>query len=133
TDALAEMLRKHRPIYVHTHFNHPRECTPEAAAALGRLADAGCVLGNQMVLLKGVNDDPETVVELNLWLLKNRCRPYYIFQCDMAEGITHFRTPIEAGLAIIDRLRGHCSGMAVPHFVVDLPGGGGKISLLPEY
>lgn len=133
TADLASVLRRHRPLYVHTHFNHPRECTPEAALALERLADAGCVLGNQMVLLRGVNDDPEVVAQLNRWLLKHRCRPYYIFQCDMAQGITHFRTPIETGLRIIDRLRGHMSGMAVPHFVIDLPGGGGKISLLPEY
>ncbi|MBH25675.1 MAG: lysine 2,3-aminomutase [Myxococcales bacterium] len=133
TPALAEVLRRHRPVYVHTHFNHPRECTPEAARALNLLADAGCVLGNQMVLLRGVNDDPELVVTLNRWLLRQRCRPYYMFQCDMAQGITHLRTPLSTGLKIIDRLRGHCSGMAVPHFVVDLPGGGGKISLLPEY
>ena len=133
TPALAEALRRHRPVYVHTHFNHPRECTPEAARALNLLADAGCVLGNQMVLLRGVNADPELVVTLNRWLLRQRCRPYYMFQCDMAQGITHLRTPLSTGLKIIDRLRGHCSGMAVPHFVVDLPGGGGKISLLPEY
>ena len=133
TPGLAEVLRRHRPVYVHTHFNHPRECTDEAAEALERLADAGCVLGNQMVLLKGVNDDPEAVLALNRWLLRHRCRPHYIFQCDMAEGITHFRTPLDTGVSIIDRLRGHASGMAVPHFVIDLPGGGGKVSLLPRY
>lgn len=133
TPALADVLRRHRPIYVHTHFNHPRECTPEAALALERLADAGCVLGNQMVLLKGVNDNAETVLKLNRWLLRHRCRPYYIFQCDMAQGITHLRTPLQAGIDIVAALRGHTSGMAVPHFVVDLPGGGGKVSLLPEY
>lgn len=133
TPALADLLRRHRPVYIHTHFNHPRECTPAAALALNRLADAGCVLGNQMVLLKGVNDDPDAVAELNLWLLKHRCRPYYIFQCDMAQGITHFRTPLSAGLDILKRLRGHHSGMATPHFVVDLPGGGGKIPLVPEH
>jgi len=133
TEALAAMLRRHRPLYVHTHFNHPKECTPEAALALERLADAGCVLNNQMVLLKGVNDDPETVRTLNLWLLRHRTRPYYMFQCDMAQGITHFRTPLSTGVRIIDALRGHVSGMAVPHFVIDLPGGGGKVSLLPEY
>ena len=133
TPGLAETLKRHRPVYVHTHFNHPRECTPESARALEMLADAGCVLGNQMVLLKGVNDDAEAVRTLNRWLLKHRCRPYYIFQCDMAQGITHFRTPLSKGVEIIDKLRGHTSGMAVPHFVVDLPGGGGKISLLPQY
>jgi lysine 2,3-aminomutase len=132
TDGLAQMLSRHRPVYVHTHFNHPNECTPEAALALERLADAGCVLGNQMVLLRGVNDDPDTVAELNLWLLRQRCRPYYMFQCDMAQGITHFRTPLSRGLDIVRALRGHHSGMAVPHFVVDLPGGGGKIELAPD-
>jgi lysine 2,3-aminomutase len=132
TDGLGDVLRRHRPVYVHTHFNHPAECTPEAARALAVLADAGCVLGNQMVLLKGVNDDPETVRTLNLWLLRHRCRPYYMFQCDMAQGITHFRTPIETGLEILRALRGWSSGMAVPHFVVDLPGGGGKIELTPD-
>ena len=132
TDALGDVLRRHRPVYVHTHFNHPRECTPDAARALAVLADAGCVLGNQMVLLKGVNDSAETVRRLNLWLLRNRCRPYYMFQCDMAQGITHFRTPVETGLEILRALRGWSSGMAVPHFVIDLPGGGGKIELTPD-
>lgn len=132
TPALGTLLRRHRPIYVHTHFNHPAECTPEAARALEILADAGCVLGNQMVLLRGVNDDAETVREVNLWLLRHRCRPYYLFQCDMAQGITHLRTPLRKGLEIIEALRGHNSGMAVPHFVIDLPGGGGKIELTPD-
>jgi lysine 2,3-aminomutase len=97
------------------------------------LADAGCVLGNQMVLLKGVNDDADTVLTLNRWLLRHRCRPYYIFQADMAAGITHFRTPLSTGLGIIEQLRGRISGMGVPHFAVDLPGGGGKITLTPDY
>jgi lysine 2,3-aminomutase len=132
TEALAAKLSRHRPLYVHTHFNHPRECTPEAALALRRLADAGCVLNNQMVLLKGVNDAPETVRALNLWLLRQRCQPYYMFQCDMAQGISHLRTPLSRGLEIIAALRGWSSGMAVPHFVVDLPGGGGKVTLTPE-
>lgn len=133
TPELADVLRQVRPLYVHTHFNHPAECTPEAALALERLADAGCVLGNQMVLLRGVNDDPEVVLELNRWLLKHRCRPYYIFQADMAEGITHFRTPIRKGLEIVEYLRGRISGMGVPHFAIDLPEGLGKITLTPEY
>jgi lysine 2,3-aminomutase len=133
TPALCDVLRKVRPLYVHTHFNHPKECTPEAALALERLADAGCVLGNQMVLMRGVNDDEETVLQLNRWLLKHRCRPYYIFQADMAQGITHFRTPLKRGIEIIDFLRGRISGMGVPHFAIDLPGGGGKITLTPEY
>lgn len=132
TPALASLLRGVRPLYVHTHFNHPAECTDAAALALERLADAGCVLGNQMVLLRGVNDDPETVLTLNRWLLRHRCRPYYMLQADMAVGITHFRTPLQTGLAIVEHLRGRISGMGVPHFVVDLPGGGGKIALTPD-
>lgn len=133
TPALAAILGSVRPLYVHTHFNHPAECTAEAARALNLLADAGCVLGNQMVLLRGVNDAPATVLELNRWLLRQRCRPYYIFQADMARGITHFRTPLRTGLAIVDFLRGRISGMGVPHFAIDLPDGGGKITLTPDY
>ncbi|AKU90709.1 lysine 2,3-aminomutase [Vulgatibacter incomptus] len=133
TDDFAYMLRKHAPVFVNTHFNHPKECTAEAFEACRKLADAGAVLGNQMVLLKGVNDDPKIVKELNHKLLMMRVRPYYIYQCDLSQGISHFRTPIEKGLEIIESLRGHTSGLAVPHFVVDAPGGGGKIPLLPEY
>ncbi len=129
TPALTEMLAKYAPIYVNTHFNHPKECTKEAFDACARLVNAGCVVGNQMVLLKGVNDDPKVVKELNHKLLMMRVRPYYIFQCDLAQGISHFRTPIETGLNIIENLRGWTSGLAVPHFVVDAPGGGGKIPL----
>ncbi len=132
TDDLARMLRAHHPVYVNTHFNHPKECTAEAFEACARLADAGCVLSNQMVLLKGVNDDPRTVLELNHELLLMRVRPYYIYQCDLAQGISHFRTPIETGVKIIEALRGHTSGLAVPHFVVDAPGGGGKIAIAPD-
>ncbi len=130
---LAQILKKYHPIYVHTHFNHPKECTREAFDACALLADAGCVLNNQMVLLRGVNDDPAVVLELNQKLLMMRVKPYYIFQCDMAQGLSHLRTPIAKGIEIIDSLRGWTSGIAVPHFVVDLPGGGGKVSLLPEY
>ncbi len=133
TPALAAMLRRYHPLYVNTHFNHEKECTPEAAAALALLADAGCVLGNQMVLLRGVNDDPPMVKRMNQWLLRQRCRPYYIFQADVARGISHFRTPLQSGLDIIEALRGHTSGLAVPHYVVDLPGGGGKVSVQPDY
>jgi lysine 2,3-aminomutase len=133
TDSFAQMLKKYHPVFVHTHFNHPKECTQEAFDACAKLADAGCVINNQMVLLKGVNDKPEIVKELNHKLLMMRVRPYYIFQCDMSQGISHFRTPIETGLNIIEHLRGWTSGMAVPHFVVDAPGGGGKIPLLPDY
>ncbi len=133
TPTFADMLSRHRPIYINTHFNHPAECSQESALALRRLLDAGCVLGNQMVLLKDVNDDPQTVMALNRRLLRQGCRPYYILQCDMAQGITHFRTPLKTGLEIMDHLRGRLSGVGVPHFVVDLPGGGGKIELLPDY
>ena len=133
TDDFVSILKKHGPMYVHTHFNHPAECTAEAFDACLRIAEAGVPINNQMVLLKGVNDDPMVVKKLNHLLLMMRVRPYYIFQCDMSQGISHFRTPISVGLNIIEHLRGHTSGMAVPHFVVDAPGGGGKIPLLPEY
>ena len=133
TDDLVKMLRKHHPVFVNTHFNHPKECTAEAFEAARRLADAGCVIGNQMVLLKGVNDDPKVVKELNHKLLLMRIRPYYIYQCDLSQGIGHFRTPIEKGFEIIEGLRGHTSGLAVPHMVIDAPGGGGKIPILPKY
>jgi lysine 2,3-aminomutase len=133
TDSFAKMLSKYHPVFIHTHFNHPKECTKEAFDACAKLADAGCVINNQMVLLKGVNDDAKIVKELNHKLLMMRVRPYYIFQCDMSQGISHFRTPIEKGLEIIENLRGWTSGMAVPHFVVDCPGGGGKIPLVPQY
>lgn len=133
TPDLAAQFKQHHPIFVSTHFNHLKECTEEAALALNTLADAGCVVGNQMVLLKGINDDPEMVRKMNQWLLKNRCRPYYIFQCDSVEGASHFRTPVESGVAIIKALRGWTSGLAVPHYVVDLPRGGGKVPLQPDY
>ncbi|HEY7724124.1 MAG TPA: KamA family radical SAM protein [Anaeromyxobacteraceae bacterium] len=133
TDDLVRMLRRHQPVYVNTHFNHPKECTAEAFEAARRLADGGCAIGNQMVLLKGINDDPRTVMELNHKLLLMRVRPYYIYQCDLAKGISHFRTPIEAGRKIIRALRGHTSGLAVPYFVVDAPEGGGKIPVNPDY
>lgn len=133
TREFANMLRKHMPVFVHTHFNHPKEITRETYEACRLLADAGCNLGNQMVLLKGVNDDPKIVKEMNHKLLMMSVRPYYIYQCDLAKGISHFRTPIETGLKIIEHLRGWTSGMAVPHFVIDAPKGGGKIPVLPEY
>lgn len=132
TPALCDVLRRARPLYLHTHFNHPAELGPEAKRALRDLLDAGCVLGNQMVLLAGVNDSPEVVMTLNRELLIQGCRPYYILQCDMAEGITHFRTPLSKGLEIMRHLRGRIGGMGVPDFVVDLPGGGGKIELVPD-
>lgn len=131
TPNLAATLRELRPIYVNTHFNHPRELNADAFAALRLLGDAGCVLGNQMVLLRGVNDDPDTVMELNRRLLRAGCRPYYMLQCDMAEGISHFRTPLQSGLDIMEHLRGRIGGLGIPDFVVDLPDGGGKVELVP--
>lgn len=133
TDDFVYMLKKHQPVFVNTHFNHPKECTAEALDACRKLADAGCVMGNQMVLLKGVNDDYRIVKELNHRLLLMRVRPYYIYQCDLSQGISHFRTSIKTGLDIMENLRGHTSGLAVPTYVVDAPGGGGKIPMLPEY
>ena len=132
TPELLATLRPFHPIFVNTHFNHPRECTPEAALALNRLADAGFAVGNQMVLLRGINDDAQSVETLNRWLLRQRCRPYYILQCDPVGGTAHLRTPVQAGVDIIDRLRGRVSGLGVPQLVVDLPGGGGKVTLVPE-
>lgn len=133
TDDFVYMLKQHQPVFVNTHFNHPKECSAETLDACRKLADAGCVIGNQMVLLKGVNDDYRIVKELNHRLLLMRVRPYYIYQCDLSQGISHFRTPIQVGLDIMEKLRGHTSGLAVPTFVVDAPGGGGKIPLLPDY
>jgi len=133
TPELCDILRRYHPLYINTHFNHPRELTPAAVEALGRLADAGIPLGCQTVLLKGVNDDVEVMKELMQKLLAARVRPYYIYMCDQVAGAEHFRTTIEKGLEIIQGLRGWTSGLAVPHFVIDAPGGGGKIPLLPEY
>lgn len=133
TPELAYRLRSIRSLFIHTHFNHPAECTERAAESLNLLSSSGASLGNQMVLLRNVNDDPLVVEQLNRWLLRQRCRPYYMFQADMAVGITHFRTPLSKGVEIIDHLRGRLSGPGIPHFAVDLPGGGGKITLTPDY
>ncbi|MBM3213773.1 KamA family radical SAM protein [Candidatus Poribacteria bacterium] len=132
TSELCAVLKKHHPLYINTHFNHPREVTPEAEKACGMLADAGIPLGCQTVLLRGVNDDPATMKELMQRLLRIRVKPYYIYQADLVQGTDHFRTSVRRGLEIIQALRGHTSGMAVPHFVIDAPGGGGKIALLPD-
>ena len=132
TEGLLEGLRAFHPIYVSTHFNHPNECTPEAGRALDRLADAGFNVGNQMVLLAGINDDASVVERLNRWLVRHRCRPYYMFQCDPVGGTAHLRTPISTGLQILDALRGRLSGLAIPQFAIDLPGGGGKVTLSPD-
>jgi lysine 2,3-aminomutase len=133
TPEFCEMVRKYHPVYMNTHFDHPSELTPAAVAALGRLADAGVPLGCQTVLLRGVNDSPEVMKELMHKLMKARVRPYYIYMADQVAGGEHFRTTVEKGLEIVKALRGWTSGLAVPHFVIDAPGGGGKVPLLPEY
>ncbi len=133
TDKLVGMLRKYHPIYVNTHFNHPKEMTAEAFEACRKLADAGIPVGNQSVLLKGINDCPQTMKRLVHELLMARVKPYYIYQCDLSKGISHFRTTVSKGIEIIENLRGHTTGMAVPTFVVDAPGGGGKTPVMPNY
>jgi len=133
TDKLCNMIKKYHPIYVNTHFNHPWEVTPESSKACEMLANVGIPVGNQMVIMRGVNDDPAVVKELMQMLLKIRVRPYYMYMADETKGANHFRTSIETGLKIAEALRGHTSGLAVPHFVIDAPGGGGKIPLLPNY
>jgi len=133
TDDLVAMLRKYEPIYVNTHFNHPKEITAEAREACRKLADAGIPLGNQSVLLRDVNDCPVLMKKLVQKLLCVRVKPYYIYQCDMSRGISHFRTTVSKGIEIIENLRGHTSGIAVPTFVIDAPGGGGKIPVMPDY
>jgi len=133
TDNLVNMLKKYHPIWLNTHFNHSKEMAPDAMEACRKLADAGIPLGNQSVLLRGVNDCPHIMRDLVHNLVKNRVRPYYIYQCDLSLGIEHFRTPVAKGIEIIEGLRGHTSGYAVPTFVVDAPGGGGKIPVMPQY
>jgi lysine 2,3-aminomutase len=133
TDELVAMLKKHHPVWINTHFNHPREITTSSKTALRMLADAGIPLGNQSVLLAGINDCPRIMKALVHKLVDNRVRPYYLYQCDLAEGLTHFRTPVGKGIEIMESLRGHTSGFAVPTYVVDAPGGGGKIPLTPNY
>jgi lysine 2,3-aminomutase len=133
TDDLVNMLKKYHPIWLNTHFNHPKEMTPDAQLAVKKLADAGVPLGNQSVLLRGLNDCPHIMRELVHVLVKNRIRPYYIYQCDLSLGIEHFRTKVSTGIEIIEALRGHTSGFAVPTFVVDAPGGGGKTPVMPQY
>ncbi len=133
TPQLLRMLRKYNPIWINTHFNHPSELTPDAVSACERIVDAGIPLGNQSVLLRGINDTTEVMKELLLKLVKARVRPYYLYQCDMSRGIGHFRTKVETGINIICDLTGNISGFAVPKFVIDAPGGGGKIPINPEY
>ncbi len=133
TKELVKMLKKHHPLWLNTHFNHPRELTATAQEALKKLANAGIPIGNQSVLLAGVNDCPQIMKNLNQKLVENRVRPYYLFQCDLSEGLSHFRTPIGKGVEIMESLVGHTSGFAIPRFVVDAPGGGGKIPVMPNY
>jgi lysine 2,3-aminomutase len=133
TPELCNTLRKHHPLYINTHFNHPDELTPAAVKGLAMLADAGIPLGCQTVLLRGVNDDVDVMKKLMQKLLAARVRPYYIYMCDNVAGVEHFKTTVEKGLEIVEGLRGWTSGLAVPHFVIDAPGGGGKIPLTPDY
>ncbi len=133
TDEIVSMLRKYQPIYFMTHFNHPYELTEHAKAACARIADAGIPVFNQSVLLRKINSDPAIMKKLSHELLKARAKPYYIYQCDLAEGIEHFRTSVAMGVETMEYLRGHTSGLAVPMYVIDAPGGGGKIPVIPNY
>jgi lysine 2,3-aminomutase len=133
TDELIDVLKKYQPLWINTHFNHPREITSSSKQALAKLADAGFPLGNQSVLLADVNDCPRIMKNLVHKLVQNRVRPYYLYQCDLSEGLAHFRTPVGKGIEIMESLIGHTSGFAVPTYVVDAPGGGGKIPLMPNY
>jgi lysine 2,3-aminomutase len=133
TPSLTRMLKRYHPLWMSIHFTHPDELTPETRTACTRLADAGIPLGSQTVLLAGINDDVETMRRLFHGLLQVRVRPYYLYQCDPIPGSSHFRTPVRKGLEIIQGLRGHTTGYAVPSYVIDAPGGGGKIPLLPDY
>jgi lysine 2,3-aminomutase len=133
TRSLVNILRKYHPLFISIHFTHPDELTPEVKQACERLANAGIPLGSQTVLLKGINDEVAIMKKLMQGLLRFRVRPYYIYQCDPILGSAHFRTPVSKGIEIIDGLRGHTTGYAVPQYVIDAPGGGGKIPLLPDY
>ena len=133
THDLVNVLKKHHPLWVNTHFNHPREVTASAKEALAKLANAGIPLGNQSVLLAGVNDCPRIMKVLMHKLVANRVRPYYLYQCDLSEGLSHFRTPVGKGIEILESLIGHTSGFCVPTYVIDAPGGGGKIPVMPNY
>lgn len=133
TDELVNMLKKYQPVWINVHYNHPKELTDRSRQALAKLADAGFVLGNQSVLLRGLNDCSYIFKELNQRLVENRVRPYRLYQCDLSQGIAHFRTPVSKGLEIMEHLSGHTSGFAVPEFIVDLPGGGGKTPVNPRY
>jgi lysine 2,3-aminomutase len=133
TDSLCSMLKKYHPLWVNTHFNHPKEMTDLAATACAKLVDAGIPLGNQTVLLRRVNNNPLIMKKLVKLLVANRVRPYYIYQCDLSQGIEHFRTKVSEGIEIMENLRGHTSGFAVPTFCIDGLGGGGKVPVGPNY
>lgn len=133
TDDLVAILRRYHPLWMNIHLNHSKELAPEVEAALARLADAGIPLGSQTVLMAGINDHPVIMKELMHRLVRNRVRPYYIYQCDLVQGAGHFRTPVARGLEIMEALRGHTSGYAVPTYVIDAPGGGGKVPVMPNY
>lgn len=133
TDDLVNILKKHQPLWINTHFNHPNEITSSAKEALAKLADGGFPLGNQSVLLADVNDCPRVMKSLVHKLVQNRVRPYYLYQCDLSEGLSHFRTPVGKGIEIMESLVGHTSGFARPTYVIDAPGGGGKIPVMPNY
>ncbi len=133
TDELVSVLKKYHPLWINTHFNHPRELTRSSRRALAKLADAGIPLGNQSVLLAGVNDCPRIMRSLLHKLVYNRVRPYYLYQCDLSEGLSHFRTPVGKGIEILESLIGHTSGFCIPTYVIDAPGGGGKIPVMPNY
>ncbi len=132
-EALLKVLRGYHPLWLNLHFNHPKELTPQVERALAQLADAGIPLGSQTVLLSGVNDCPHIIKALMHGLVRNRVRPYYLYQCDLVHGAGHFRTPVATGIAIMEALRGHTSGFAVPTYVIDAPEGGGKVPILPNY
>ena len=133
TDSLLTILKKYKFVWLNTHFNHPNELSEDSCKALAKIAETGIPMGNQSVLLKGINDNVDVMKALVHKLVKNRVRPYYIYQCDLSEGISHFRTPISKGIEIIESLRGHTSGLCIPTYVVDAPGGGGKIPVMPNY
>jgi lysine 2,3-aminomutase len=133
TPELLGMLEKYQPIWINTHFNHPKEITPDSIKACADIIDSGIPLGNQSVLLRGINDDTDTMKELLLKLVKARVRPYYLYQCDLSQGLNHFRTRVEKGIEIMQSLTGSISGYAVPKYVIDAPHGGGKVPINPEY
>ena len=132
-EELVGMLCRYHPLWMNIHFNHPKEITPEVERALSLLADAGIPLGSQSVLLAGINDCPNVILALVRKLVKNRVRPYYLYQCDLVPGTSHFRTPVAKGIEIMEALRGHTSGFAIPSYVIDMPGGGGKVPISPNY